>query len=232
MRLVAKGKLELTWVGKDERPQLEPRVLVEGPAKSYGDPAAENTLIFGDNLLALKALEQDFAGKIRCICIDPSYNTGAAWEHDEDGLEHSLWLTMMRDRLEMIRGLLSVDGSLWIAIDDNEVAAILERDPAVQRWIRPPEGNIPIYWRGRNYNPDFVIETEEKKYLVEIKRRKDIGPPMDAEVREKALAALRWCKAASDITGGKPWEYKLIPDDAVQPANDLLLTVSQSCRFE
>jgi len=74
-----KGKLELVWVGKEERPRLEPRVLVEDSALSYGDPGSENMLIHGDNLLALKALEQDFAGKIKCIAIDPPYNTGSAF---------------------------------------------------------------------------------------------------------------------------------------------------------
>ena len=100
------------------------------------------------------------------------------------------------------------------------------------RWVRPPEGNIPIYWRGRNYNPDFIVETADKKYLVEVKRRKEIGPPMDAEVREKAIAALRWCQTASGIPGGKSWEYKLIPDDAIDAANDFRFTVSQAHRFD
>lgn len=117
---MAKGKLELTWVGKENRPRLEPRVLVEDPAKSYGDPDAQNILIHGDNLLALKALEQDFAGKIKCIYIDPPYNTGSAFTHYDDGLEHSLWLTMMRDRLDVLRQLLSDDGSIWVNLDDNE----------------------------------------------------------------------------------------------------------------
>lgn len=102
-----KGKLELTWVGKDDRPRLEPRVLVEDPAKSYGDARAENMLIFGDNLLALKALEQDFAGKIKCIFIDPPYNTGSAFEHYDDGVEHSLWLSLIRPRLELLWLLLA-----------------------------------------------------------------------------------------------------------------------------
>jgi adenine-specific DNA-methyltransferase len=117
---MAKGKLELTWVGKENRPRLEPRVLVEDPAKSYGDPAAQNILIHGDNLLALKALEQDFAGKIKCIYIDPPYNTGSAFTHYDDGLEHLFWLTMMRDRVEALRRLLADDGSIWVSIDDNE----------------------------------------------------------------------------------------------------------------
>lgn len=113
-------KLELTWIGKDIQPKLEPRILIEDPDKSYGDRTAENMLIFGDNLLALKALEQEFAGRIKCIFIDPPYNTGSAFTHYDDGLEHSLWLTMMRDRLEILRRLLADDGSIWITIDDNE----------------------------------------------------------------------------------------------------------------
>lgn len=114
------GKLELTWVGKDERPRLEPRILIEDPTKSYGDPKAGNMLIFGDNLLALRALEQDFAGQIKCACIDPPYNTGSAFTHYDDGLEHSIWLSLIRDRIEIIHRLLSDYGSLWITIDDTE----------------------------------------------------------------------------------------------------------------
>jgi adenine-specific DNA-methyltransferase len=80
----------------------------------------DNRLIFGDNLLALKSLEQQFTGKVKCVFIDPPYNTGSAFSHYDDGLEHSIWLGLMRDRLEIIRRLLSDDGSLWITIDDNE----------------------------------------------------------------------------------------------------------------
>jgi adenine-specific DNA-methyltransferase len=121
------NRLELTWVGKENRPRVEPRVLLEESAKSFHAPKKvsendlfDNRLIFGDNLLGLKALEQEFAGKVRCVFIDPPYNTGSAFEHYEDGLEHSIWLSMMRDRLEIIRRLMSDDGSLWITIDDNE----------------------------------------------------------------------------------------------------------------
>jgi adenine-specific DNA-methyltransferase len=113
-------KLELTWIGKDIQPKLEPRILIEDPDKSYGDRNTDNMLIFGDNLLALKALEQEFTGRIKCIFIDPPYNTGSAFAHYDDGLEHSLWLTMMRDRLEILKRLLASDGSIWITIDDNE----------------------------------------------------------------------------------------------------------------
>ena len=113
-------KLELTWIGKGEEPKLEPRILVENPEYSYGDPKSENILIHGDNLLALKALEQDYAGKVKCIYIDPPYNTGNAFEHYDDGVEHSLWLSLMKPRLDLLRNLLSEDGSIWISIDDEE----------------------------------------------------------------------------------------------------------------
>ncbi len=122
-----KTKLELTWIGKENRPRLEPRILLEDPEKSYhaaqrfGDgDIFDNRLIHGDNLLALKAMEQEFSGKLKCIYIDPPYNTGAAFTHYDDGIEHSLWLSMMRDRLEQLRKLLREDGSIWVNVDDNE----------------------------------------------------------------------------------------------------------------
>ncbi len=115
-----KQKLELTWIGKDEEPRLEPRILIEDPDKSYGAKDAQNMLIHGDNLLALKALEQNFAGKIKCIYIDPPYNTGNAFEHYDDALEHSLWLSLMKPRLQALRSLLSPDGFICCQIDDSE----------------------------------------------------------------------------------------------------------------
>ena len=120
-------KLELTWIGKANRPKLEPRILLEDPEKSYhakhrikNHDVFDNRLIFGDNLLALKALEQEFSGKVKCVFIDPPYNTGSAFTHYDDGVEHSIWLSLMRDRLEIIRQILSSDGSLWMTIDDGE----------------------------------------------------------------------------------------------------------------
>ena len=113
-------KLELTWIGKDTQSKLEPRILLEDTDKSYGDKHSGNLLIHGDNLLALKALEQEFTGRVKCIFIDPPYNTGSAFTHYDDGIEHSLWLTLMRDRLVILRRLLAEDGSIWITIDDNE----------------------------------------------------------------------------------------------------------------
>ena len=115
-------KLELTWVGKDEPIAVEPRILIEDVERSNRakDPNTENLLIHGDNLLALKALEAKYAGKVKCIYIDPPYNTGSAFEHYEDNLEHSKWLNLMRPRLEILWRLISDDGSIWISIDDDE----------------------------------------------------------------------------------------------------------------
>jgi adenine-specific DNA-methyltransferase len=113
-------KLELTWIGKGEEPRVEPRILLRDASKDYGDPNAENMLIHGDNLLALKALEQEYTGKVKCIYIDPPYNTGSAFEHYDDNLEHSTWLSLITPRLRILRNLLSEDGSIWISIDDDE----------------------------------------------------------------------------------------------------------------
>jgi adenine-specific DNA-methyltransferase len=177
-----KTKLELTWIGKEHRPRLEPRILLEEPDKSHhakfrvrewpqenaknakgsdslrssvanedrakvkdlpqeiaensknsdslrslrsfaanevGD-IFDNMLIRGDNLLGLKALEQEFAGKVKCVFIDPPYNTGSAFEHYDDGVEHSIWLSLMRERLVALKNLMSDSGTIWITIDDNE----------------------------------------------------------------------------------------------------------------
>ena len=113
-------KLELTWIGKGEEPKLEPRILIENPEYSYGDLITENMLIHGDNLLALKALEQEYAGKVKCVYIDPPYNTGNAFEQYDDGVEHSEWLRLISPRLKILRNLLATDGSIWISIDDDE----------------------------------------------------------------------------------------------------------------
>lgn len=117
-------KLELTWIGKYDDVSPEPRILIENKELSNisKDKNTENMLIHGDNLLALKALEQDFAGKIKCIYIDPPYNTGSAFEYYEDNLEHSIWLSLMKPRLNILRNLLRDDGIIFIQIDDNEQA--------------------------------------------------------------------------------------------------------------
>ncbi|MRN65417.1 site-specific DNA-methyltransferase [Brucella sp. 10RB9213] len=127
-----KQRLELTWIGKDDRPRLEPRILLEDEDKSYHAKARvtdhdvfDNILIHGDNLLALKALEQQFAGQVNCIYIDPPFNTGQAFEHYDDGVEHSLWLSLMRDRLALLKILLADTGTIFIHIDDNELGYLI-----------------------------------------------------------------------------------------------------------
>ncbi|CAG9932356.1 site-specific DNA-methyltransferase [Candidatus Nitrotoga arctica] len=130
--MTKKQKLELTWMGKENRPKLEPRILLEDPAKSYhakhrvaDNDIFDNQLIFGDNLLALKALEAEFSGKVKCVYIDPPFNTQQAFEHYDDGIEHSLWLGLVRDRLEIIRRLMADEGTLFVHIDDNELGYLI-----------------------------------------------------------------------------------------------------------
>ena len=116
------NKLELTWLGKEMEIKIEPRILIEDKEISNctNDPNTENMIVHGDNLLALKALESKYAGQIKCIYIDPPYNTGSAFEHYDDNLEHSTWLSLIKPRLEILRNLLSDVGSIWISIDDDE----------------------------------------------------------------------------------------------------------------
>lgn len=185
-----KQRLELTWIGKDERPRLEPRILLEDTEKSFHAPYRvtdhdifDNRLIFGDNLLALKALEQEFTGKVKCIFIDPPYNTGSAFEHYDDGVEHSIWLGLMRDRLEILRNLLAEDGSIWITIDDNEahylkvmcdelfgrknfVANVVwQKKYAVandHKTIAPMHDHILVYRKSETWQRNLLTRTEGK----------------------------------------------------------------------
>ena len=114
----------LNWLNKDSATKAAAksayRLLEEVTELSYGDKNSENLLIQGDNLEALKALIPFYAGKVKCVFIDPPYNTKSAFEHYDDNLEHSQWLSLMYPRLELLRELLSEDGSIWVTIDDNE----------------------------------------------------------------------------------------------------------------
>jgi adenine specific DNA methylase mod len=118
--MTSKPKLELTWLGKDKEIKIEPRILIENKELSNieNDPNTENMIIHGDNLLALKALESKYAGKVKCIYIDPPYNTGNAFEYYDDNLEHSIWLSLMKPRLDILSNLLMDGGSIWVSIDD------------------------------------------------------------------------------------------------------------------
>lgn len=120
--LSKKSRLELTWVDKEKDLKIESRILIEDPDKSYGNKGSQNILIHGDNLLALKALEQEFSGRVKCIYIDPPYNSGNAFDHYDDSLEHSIWLNLMKPRITILKSLLTNDGVLFISIDDDEYA--------------------------------------------------------------------------------------------------------------
>ena len=234
--MTKKQKLELTWIGKENRPRLEPRILLEDPEKSYhaqyrvregkaltaentksaetsdslrslrslrlNDPGDlfENRLIFGDNLLALKALEQEFTGKIKCIYIDPPYNTGSAFAEYDDGLEHSIWLAMMRDRIELLRSLLSEDGSLWGHLDDNEAhycKVLLDEIFGRQQFV------ANIVWQ-KSYavrsNAEF-FSTSHEHILVVCKERIKFRPNMFTRTDEQEE---RFSNPDNDPRG--PWQ--------------------------
>lgn len=191
--MLKKQKLELTWIGKENRPRLEPRVLLEDQNLSYhasyrvtDHDIFDNRLIVGDNLLALKALEQEFTGKVKCIFIDPPYNTGSAFAQYDDGVEHSIWLSLMRDRLELIRSLLSDDGSLWITIDDHEAHylkvlcdEIFSRANFITNviWRTSDNSNnnvttfsldhnhILVYAKNKDWKPNFLDDSSKRKHF-------------------------------------------------------------------
>jgi len=114
----------LTWLTRESDLLLSQkapyRLLEHAPELSFGDPDTGNMLIQGDNLEGLKALLPYYAGRVKCVSIDPPYNTRSAFEHYDDNLEHTQWLSLMYPRLELLRELLSEDGSIWVTIDDNE----------------------------------------------------------------------------------------------------------------
>lgn len=217
-------KLELTWPGKEDRFHPEPRILLEDTAKSYSKPAVktdllgqgveptfDNMLIHGDNLLALKALEQDFTGKIKCIYIDPPYNTGNAFEYYDDGLEHSIWLSLMRDRLEILKRLLSEDGSIWISLDDNEQAyckvlcdeifgrqnfvcnVIWEKKYAPQndaKWLSDNHDFIIVYAKNKMiWRPNLLPRSEEMNSLYKNPDNDPRGVWMSDNMTAKTYSA-------------------------------------------
>ncbi len=189
------GKLELTWVGKYEEKKIEPRILVEDKSKSYGDPNSENMLIHGDNLLALKALEQDYAGRIKCIYIDPPYNTGSRIDAQgkeigyEDGLEHSIWLSMMYERLSIMYNLLSEDGAIFVHLDDNEadyckiiLDEIFGRDNFMNRVTidaRSPSAFSTVN-PGMFVASEYILYYAKKREKLKEKRIKTIRDPDSA----------------------------------------------------
>lgn len=172
-----KQKLELNWIGKHKRPRLEPRILLEDKELSYGDTDNDNLLIHGDNLLALKALEQKYVGKVKCAYIDPPFNTGEAFENYDDGLEHSQWLTLIRDRIEIIQRLLSIDGTFFVHIDDNELGYLIVLLDEI--FGRQNRVNIVTFKQGsatghKSINPGLVTTTN---YLIVYAKSKQHWKP-------------------------------------------------------
>lgn len=172
-----KGKLELTWVGKyEDDEELEPRILVEDKEKSYGDPNTENMLIHGDNLLALKALEKDYSGKIKFIYIDPPYNTGSAFEYYDDNLEHSIWLGLIQRRLILLRKLLAEDGFLCCQIDDSEssyLKVLLDEIFGRNNYLTTLSIRVRYPEKTLKEDMDFQKEIEH----IHIYRKSNIGVP-------------------------------------------------------
>jgi adenine-specific DNA-methyltransferase len=224
-----KQKLELTWIGKENRPKLEPRILLEDPAKSYhakhrvtDNDLFDNRLIFGDNLLALKALEQEFTGKIKCEFIDPPYNTGSAFTHYDDGVEHSLWLSLIRDRLELLKRLLADDGSLWITIDDTEshylkvlcdeifgrenfVANVVWQKKSSPQpnavWLSDSHDHVLVYAKNKRiWRPNKLGRTEEQNAIY---RHSDDFDGIDAEGKQYGRGGWFPGDATASLRGGQ-----------------------------
>lgn len=201
-------KLELTWIGKGNEPKLEPRILIEDPSRGFGDPKAENMLIHGDNLLALKALEQQFAGSIKCVCIDPPYNTGSAFAQYDDGIEHSLWLSLMYDRIKLIHKLLSIDGTVWIAIDDNEAHylkimcdEIFGRQNFIANviWEKSDSPRMDaIYFSGRH---DYILCYAKNKDKVALNREESVELPAHYDKIDKVTGKPYYLKPLRAMGG-------------------------------
>lgn len=175
----------LDWVNKNQAKAVSTQVpyhLLKKEAE-YGESASENMLIQGDNLLALRALMPFYAGRVKCIFIDPPYNTQSAFEHYDDKLEHSQWLSMMYPRLVLLRDLLAEDGSIWVTLDDNEVHyfkvmmdEIFGRDNFVAncvwqkkfspqndaKWLSNNHDHVLVYARYKNkWFPNQLTRTDE-----------------------------------------------------------------------
>ena len=215
-----KGKLELTWVGKyDEEKPVEPRILLEDTEKSYGDPDSENMLIHGDNLIALQALQQDFVGKIKCIYIDPPYNTGSAFEYYDDDVEHSIWLSLMRKRLLLLHSLLEDDGFLCCHIDASEshyLKVVLDEIFGRSNYLTSLY--IRVRYPDKTLKSDMDFHKEIEQVLV-YRKSSEATPNFDYDEvgYDKFIYAIEELGTGKEITlGGKKVtvfeknEYKII----------------------
>ncbi len=226
-------RLELTWINKHQEPRLEPRILLENPELRRGRPSPDGhwqgMLIHGDNLLALKALEAEFAGKVKCIYIDPPYNTGNAFEHYDDGIEHSLWLSLIRDRLKILRNLLAEEGSIWVTLDDNEVHyckvmmdEVFGRNNFVAHviWEKSDSPRMDaVYFSVRH---DSILVYAKNKQYLKINRVEDDETPehygkTDKDGRQYYLKPLRAMGGQGDSREARPTLYYPLtaPDNTI-----------------
>ena len=169
----------LNWLTRDTDihavARVPYRLLEEASDLSAGDPDAGNLLIQGDNLEALKALLPFYAGQVKCVYIDPPYNTRSAFEHYDDNLEHSKWLAMMWPRLELLRDLLAEDGSIWVSIDDNEahyLKVVMDEVFGRNNFIDT------VIWR-KNYSPKSSARhfSSDHDYILVFARNADSFQP-------------------------------------------------------
>ncbi|MCT4334520.1 site-specific DNA-methyltransferase [Paracoccus sp. YLB-12] len=195
----------LRWLTRDDdvraAESVPYRLLEEVPGLGYGDRDAGNMLIQGDNLEALKALLPYYAGQVRCIYIDPPYNTGSAFEHYDDNLEHSQWLAMMWPRLELLRELLAEDGSIWVSIDDREghyLKVVMDEVFGRRRFV------TTITWQQRTTRENRKVFSEDcERVLLYCKDTEKFGAsrndlPLSDEVRA------RYSNPDNDPRG--PWQ--------------------------
>ena len=217
------GKLELTWVGKYDEKKIEPRILVEDSSKSYGDPSSKNMLIHGDNLIALQALQQDFAGKIKCIYIDPPYNTGSAFEYYDDGLEHSEWLQMIHPRVCLLRELLSDDGFLCCHIDDSEshyLKCLLDEVFGRENYL------TTLYVQVRYSNKTLAEDSDYQKIIEQIlvyskdRYKAKVNRPTEEYSTEKFIWKINELDKGEELSLGnkkviifKPGEYEILKEE-------------------
>lgn len=215
-------RLELTWIGKNhpdyDIANIEPRILIEDPEKSYGDPSSENILIHGDNLLALKALLPEYEGKVKCIYIDPPYNTGKAFEKYDDNVEHSLWLSLMKARIELLRILLKDDWFLCCQIDDSEgqyLKVLLDE----------------IFWR-QNYLTTLYVQVRyPNKTLAEDSDYQKVIEQCHVYAKNKTLAKINRPKVEYD-TDKFEWEIKEITKWETLPLWKKEVTIFKPWEYE
>lgn len=199
----------LTWINdKDARNQAVnvPFHILKN-AGTYGDPSAENLVVHGDNLLALSALLPFYRGKVKCIYIDPPYNTGSAFEHYDDNLEHSQWLSMMYCRLQLLREFLAEDGSIWVSIDDRESHYL---KVIMDEIFGRPYFIGDVAWQRtystRNDSKGLCVEVE---HIIAYSRSKSWQPlklqrtaEMDAKYKNPDNDVARWTSGDAFASGG------------------------------